>query len=253
LSANAEVPWDDFDPEWYVDHNYGRLRDDDRWILQQVRDFFAVAIDHPLDHGIDVGSGPNLYPSLAMLPFCRGITLLERSRSNVTWLNREIARYSPSWDEFWQLLEQVPAYHEVDPRRALRDRARVETGDLFTLGCGQWDVGTMFFVAESVTARLDEFRRGVHRFIRALKPGAPFAAAFMKNSTGFEVGGHTFPAVRVDEGDIAQCLSDLRCDIQELAAIRSVTPLRSGYDGMILVLGRAGGPPAGVVVHEMGG
>ncbi|CAM5649016.1 hypothetical protein SANTM175S_10556 [Streptomyces antimycoticus] len=55
-------------------------------------------------------------------------------------------------------------------------------GSLFDLcsGAERWDLGTMFFVAESITTSLDEFRRGVGCFMSALNPGAPFAAAFME-------------------------------------------------------------------------
>jgi hypothetical protein len=242
LTGNAECAWDEFDPEWYVDHNYRTVREDDRRILQQVRDFFATT-DRPLGRGIDVGAGPNLYPALAMLPLCHEVTLWERSRSNVAWLNREVERFSQSWDAFWNVLLSRPRYADLDdPRQALRERARVWNGDIFRLGRRQWDVGTMFFVAESITANRGEFQRAVERFIRALKPGAPFAAAFMKNSTGYAVSGHRFPAVAVNERDVEQCLSSLDCQALKISPIPSVTPLRAGYDGMILALGWAGNP-----------
>jgi hypothetical protein len=243
LRGNASFQWDEFDPEWYVDHNYRHVREDDRRILQLVRDFFVNELDRPVAKGIDVGSGPNLYPTLAMLPFCRNITLLERGRSNFVWLNREIRGYSRSWDAFWDVVAHKPDYRCVDdPRRALRQKTRAHRGDLFKLGRRQSDVGTMFFVAESITNEWGEFRQAVDRFIRALKPDAPFAAAFMKNSTGYTVGTQRFPAMQVNEVDIKQCLSDLECGIHKLETIPSVTPLREGYDGMILALGRAGNP-----------
>lgn len=241
LTGNAECPWDEFDPEWYADHNYGMVREDDHRIIQQVRNHFATVADGPVGRGIDVGAGPNLYPSLAMLPLCKEITLWERSRSNVAWLNREVKDYSSSWNDFWNLLAHKSPYKEVeDPRQALGDRARVRIGDVFQLSRRQWDVGTMFFVAESITAKRNEFQRALERFIGALKPGAPFAAAFMKNSAGYAVNGQRFPAVAVDENDVEKYLSKLECESLEVSPIPSVTPLRTGYEGMILALGRAG-------------
>ena len=74
---NADYPWDEFDPEDYFAHNYASLRDDDREILEIVRSYFADQLgDLPMHslRGIDVGTGANLYPALAMLPFCEEIT-----------------------------------------------------------------------------------------------------------------------------------------------------------------------------------
>lgn len=241
VTGNADCPWDEFDPEWYVDHNYAEVREDDRRIIQMIRNFFSGAADQPPGRGIDVGAGPNLYPTMAMLPLCQEITLWERSRSNVSWLNREVKEYSRSWDDFWDLLARKHPYAQIeDPRQAIRERARVWNGDVYRLGRRQWDIGTMFFVAESITAKRNEFQRAVEHFIRALKPGAPFAAAFMKNSTGYAVSGHRFPAVQVNERDVEKCLSGLECDSLKVSRIPSATPLRTGYEGMILALGRAG-------------
>lgn len=241
VTGNADCAWDDFDPEWYVDHNYAEVREDDRRIIQLIRNFFGGITDQPPGRGIDVGAGPNLYPTMAMLPLCHEITLWERSLSNVTWLNRQVKDYSPSWDAFWDLLAHKRPYTEIeDPRQALRERARVRKGDIYRLGRRQWDVGTMFFVAESITAKRKEFQHALEQFIRALKPGAPFAAAFMKNSTGYAVSKHRFPAVQVDELDVERCLSKLECSSLKVRQIPSATPLRTGYEGMILALGRAG-------------
>jgi hypothetical protein len=50
---NDSFPWDDFDSSYYYDHNYKVLRDDDRQIVEVVRDFFATL--YPLSYkcGID--------------------------------------------------------------------------------------------------------------------------------------------------------------------------------------------------------
>lgn len=38
-------------------------------------------------------------------------------------------------------------------------------------------------------------------------PGAPFMAAFMKNSLGYNVGRHWFPAVAIVEDEVENCLA----------------------------------------------
>lgn len=250
--ANADCSWDEFDPEWYMRHNYRVMREDDRKILQQVRDYFVETVDDPGGmRGLDVGSGANLYPSLSLLPFCDEITLWERSHANVRWLQREVRDYARSWDAFWALLSEQDRYAQVaDPRAKLAAVAQVRQGDVFDLDRSgpvgralpadqEWDIGTMFFVAESITGQRAEFDKAVEVFIRALRPRAPFAAAFMRNSTGYDVNGEQFPAVAVTEAEVKGRLTDLGCHVDVLV-IPSVVPLREGYDGMILARGRTG-------------
>lgn len=244
--GNDACPWDEFDPTEYADHNYGSLRDDDHELLKRIRDYFAEKVTgQRRRHGIDLGAGPNLYPSLAMLPFCREITLAERGAENRRWLKEQISRpegFDESWDQFWEVLLAAQPYGRVkDPRVALRERAKVQYCDVFRFRQQRsWDVGTMFFVAESITAQWGEFQRAARQFVRTLRIGAPFAAAFMRNSVGYTVGTHQFPAVEVDEGKIEQTLMGV-ADIDEIIPIRfdPAKPLRDGYEGMILALGRA--------------
>jgi hypothetical protein len=97
----------------------------------------------------------------------------------------------------------------------------------------------MFFVAESISDQKREFKLAVERFVGSLKAGAPFAAAFMENSSGYHVDKLHFPAVAVSATDVAHCLSAL-VDELEVQRFRSEKPLRDGYHGMILALGKAG-------------
>jgi NNMT/PNMT/TEMT family len=244
--GNADCPWDEFNPDAYAAHNYGFLRDEDYELLKHIRDYFTeVGTDKRFRHGIDLGAGPNLYPSLAMLPFCDEITLAERGAANRRWLKEQITRsegYDKSWDLFWDVLGPVSPYRSIkDPRAALRERAQVKYCDVFRFRQQRsWGIGTMFFVAESITAQWGEFQKATRQFVRTLRIGAPFAAAFMKESRGYTVGNHLFPAVAVDEGKIEQTLASV-AEIDEITRIRFNTdaPLRDGYQGMILALGRA--------------
>jgi hypothetical protein len=190
-----------------------------------------------------VGSGTNLYPALTMLPWCEDVTMWEHSASNVLWLENEVPSFSESWDAFWQILAELPAYAAVrDPRLALAARTKVRNEDLFDLPTEQWDIGTMFFVAESLTASRDEFSGAVGRFVGALRPGSPFATAFMENSSGYHVGADWFPAFPVTAETIGAELSS-RTSTLELHRVK-VPPegaIRAGYTGMVLALGTVAG------------
>ncbi|MFI1096920.1 SCO2525 family SAM-dependent methyltransferase [Streptomyces sp. NPDC020917] len=243
---NREAPWDAFDPLAYSEHNYRALRQDDRQIIEIVRDHFAAHFhgrrpDQPVT-GVDVGAGANLYPALAMLPWCREITMFERSAANVAWLRRQVVGYEPNWDEFWDLLLHGDGYAAVsDPRAALREAATVQAGDLFRLPSRQWGMGTMFFVAESMSTSHLEFRKAVNSFAEALEPGSPFAAAFMENSEGYQVGDHWFPACAVTRDDIEATLAPYS---EDMKIVRIAPPegdaVREGYTGMIVACGRRG-------------
>lgn len=246
---NADVSWDSFDPAAYIDHNYRYLRSDDEEIVQIVRDHFG---DHfrrePVRPGravtgIDVGAGANLYPALAMLPWCDRITLYERSAANVGYLRGQLGRYDEHWDPFWQVLRKESAYAELseDPRERFGRTVDVVEGDLFDLDRqpGRWSMGTMFFVAESMSTSHQEFETAMERFMLALEPGAPFATAFMEGSQGYSVGEHDFPACSVSEAEVRKSLSsfvDGTVDIRPIGMPGGA--LRPGYEGMIVACGR---------------
>jgi hypothetical protein len=248
---NLDYAWDAFDPETYFRHNYVILRDDDRKIVELVRNFFAATLAasplSPGARGIDVGTGANLYPALTMLPFCDRITLYEFSAANVDWLEHQRERGWPSWheawDQFWILLCKQPAYQGVaEPQSELAGRAEIVQGSIFELQgqdpADRWDIGTMFFVAESITGQRREFLKAVDHFFTILKPNAPFAMAFMEHSAGYHVGLQNYPATDIDERDIEQCLGDRAHDIRVHNIGSGNRPLRDGYTGMILAHGR---------------
>jgi hypothetical protein len=240
MASNADFPWDEFDASSYLRHNYRLLRDDDKAILELVRDFFASAALDDRHEGGDVGTGANLYPALSLLPWCKKITLVEHSMRNCAWLTEEIRAYSPSWDPFWDVLRVDPRYAAIqDPRAALANRATVTKGSVFDLAPRQWDIGTMFFVAESISTRRREFEGAVRSFLRSLVPPAPFAAAFMENSLGYDVGAQRFPAVPVTPADVRASFNGGASDLLVDQITLGDNPLRDGYTGMILVRGRA--------------
>ncbi|GAA4683664.1 SCO2525 family SAM-dependent methyltransferase [Phytohabitans rumicis] len=238
-SANSSQPWDAFDTGWYLDHNYRTLRDDDQVIIDRIGDHFAATCGRFL-RGIDVGTGANLYPALAMLPYCDEITLWDRASSNVDWLRHEVMGYSRLWDKFWGELAGKARYRPVrDPRLELALVATVRQGDIFRLPTARWDIGTMFFVAESLSGERAEFELAMAKFVGCLVPGAPFAAAFMAHSQGYVVGERAFPAVPIVADDVARTLEAIAHNV-DIHKIDTETPLRQGYDGMILALGHAG-------------
>lgn len=242
--ANADCEWDLFDSDAYQQRNYGTLHDLDRGMIPHIGRFFAAQHqaraknDDTVWHGIDVGPGTNLYPALAMLPLADTITLWEHSSTNITWLEEKTRPYERSWEPFWRALSASdPLYSQVHrPDQALAATVKIEKGSVFDLPEEQWDIGTMFFVAESITGDHGEFQSATRRFLRSLKPGAPFVAAFMENSRGYSVGDQRFPAVAITDRDLQPMLSELT-STHTIHRIESPEQFREGYDAMILVAG----------------
>jgi hypothetical protein len=236
--GNADVEWDSFDSHDYFQRNYGELRTDDARIIEIVADFFhSVAPPKWRTHALDVGSGANIYPALTMLPFASTIALRERAYSNRDWLTNELRHPHDSWKQFWAAISAGrPEYERITaPIDLLLRNATVQKESIFALEPDQFDLGTMFFVAESITTRHSEFVRASRTFVESLVPRAPFAAAFMRDSMGYVVGGNEFPACAVSKDDVAACLASVAA-IEDIQIVES-HDLREGYSGMIVATG----------------
>jgi NNMT/PNMT/TEMT family len=253
--TNLDYPWDKFDSEAYLEKNYSTILDDDIRILEFVRAFFAEVAPRPVGKGVDVGTGPNLYPTLAMLPYCEKVTLYEYSTSNVDWLRAQCRDNWPSWkkvwQEFWDRLSDRPEYSGFlgwEPRTELTDRTEVVQGSVFDLDAAvqQYEIGTMFFVAESISPLLDEFASAMGHFLDILRPGAPFAIALMEHSTGYDVAGTGFPSTNIGGPEVLDILRRRASNIRVNRSGVPSRPLRHGYTGMIVACGQVKGDDLGV-------
>jgi NNMT/PNMT/TEMT family len=246
---NADAPWNMFSPEDYWRRNYSKLHPEDREIIHHVRDFFASALaGRPrVQRAIDVGAGTNLYPALLMLPWTKQILLTDFSKSNVEWLHDELRGDNSAWLRFWREMQKKKEYSKLAaPLAQLREAcandpglAGIEQLSVFDLPKARWNLGTMFFVAESITADPREFRDAVTAFVAALKPGSPFATAFMAGSNGYPVDGTDFPALPIKRADVWEHLDDLHVHDLKVTPLETSHRVRDGYAGMIVATGFA--------------
>lgn len=240
-AGNAAFKWDRFGSDSYSDHNYGTRRADDTKLLRlTVAWFRRMSISHGTQlHGVDVGAGPNLYPALAMLPFCEAITLVEYSKSNVRWLRKQVKDLSSQWEPFWEIVSPEGSLGDfASAREKLARVATVRRGSIFDLPTDAWEIGTMFFCAESLTEKREECDEATRRFVNALQPGAPFCAAYMRNSKGYDVAGRRYPATQVIEADIDFALRSIPDYMRTHVVDIDPEPVHAGYDGYLLTVGR---------------
>ncbi len=237
--TNADVDWNIFDSGSYSDENYGFLRDEDHEILKHIREYFSAHAPRQAV-GIDVGAGANLYPALSMLPFCDQIELCDYSSTNVRWLNEQLPSFSNQWDPFWEVLAEQPSYADVqNPRKALAVAAIATQRSVFELPERQWSMGTMFFLACSMSTEKAEFKKAVRCFVRALTPGSVFAMAFMVGSLGYIVDNKAYPAALLGVDDIYEYVQSIAYDV-EVHSIKTQNPHRDGFHEMLLVTGKSG-------------
>jgi hypothetical protein len=240
--TNRDHDWNSFDPAVYHAENYAALRADDAMILGIVRDWFGEAV--PLGaqlHGIDVGTGSNLYPAFALAPHCEWITLCDYPAPNVAWLHETLVDIPDTWRPYWDVINDSGDLVDWDlAKRKIAQTTVVFRRSVFELPPERWELGTMFFTAESVTDDPDEFEHALGCFLHSLKPGSPFAAAFMENSQGYEVGGVRFPAVPLGGIGLAAALT--RAGAADHFMVQRVdidpVPLRAGYSGYLVATGR---------------
>jgi hypothetical protein len=249
VRRNADVPWNRFSSDDYWHRNYNELQAEDQEIIRLVSHFFVRACaDRPAARrGIDVGSGTNLYPALLMLPWAEQILLTDFSAGNVDWLRRKLVDGGDAWtwQAFWDELHKAEGYNGIGaPRKQLwqacfsdPESPGVAQCSVFDLPAEKWDIGTMFFVAESITEDPAEFRTAVARFAGALKPGAPFATAFMAGSRGYPVAGTPFPALPITPDDVRLHFAELDASDLSVELLRTKHRVRPGYEGMIVATG----------------
>jgi hypothetical protein len=250
---NDDAPWNAFSSDDYWRRNYHELQAEDQEIIRRVSRFFVYAFAgrSAARRGVDVGSGTNLYPALLMLPWAEKILLTDFSASNVHWLRRQLDNDGAvwKWRPFWHEVHEAAGYNQIgEPRKQLREAcvsepgcAGIEQRSVFDLPKAQWELGTMFFVAESITEDPREFRAAVAGFAGALKPGAPFAAAFMAGSDGYSVAGTRFPALPITPDDVRLHFAELGASELSVELLRTTHRVRDGYEGMIVATGFACG------------
>ena len=235
---NENIEWNSFDPEYYCQHNYESFRGHNAGIVAAVASYLSN--NAPRDSNcLDIGTGSNLYPTLLLHPWARSITLIDPSKANRDWLKEEFKTDGSRWEQYWQVCYGVEneVYLERFEWAKIRRITRVVSGGFRKLPVHEFDIGAMFFVAESVTGDRDEFEEFTERFIKSVRPGGHVIAAFMLGSDGYTVGDHTYPAVRLEHNDL-KFAERMLSSFKTINFARGSSPVRKGYSGMSLLMGK---------------
>jgi putative hemolysin len=243
--GNADYQWGQFDPEAYFQHYYGEPHPDDERVIRYAVEAMKQAppVDTELDV-VDVGTGPNLIPFFCALPRARRLTAWEYARGNIAWLESELRRKEmrPQWRHFWNVtreayLPECPL--PDDPMPLLREKCIIRRGSIFDLPERTWDAATMFFCAESITERPDEFEAACAAYARCVKRGGALAAAFLAHSAGYVVEANRFPALPLSAESIVEAFAPHAEGLKAEAIGIVERPVRSGYSGLVFLTGNA--------------
>jgi hypothetical protein len=244
-AGNADYQWARFDSEAYFQHYYGEPHpDDDRVIRCAVEAMkHAPPLGAELDV-VDVGTGPNLIPLFCALPRARTLTVWEYAESNLAWLEAEMLRAEmrPQWRHFWAVTRDAyqPDYDlPDDPMPTLRAKAVLRQGSIFALPERTWDAATMFFCAESITGRQDEFEAACTAFARCVRPGGALIAAFLVRSAGYVVADRPFPCLSLSAESIESVFARHASGIRTERIGIVEREIRSGYSGFVFLTGTA--------------
>lgn len=244
-NANADYQWAQFDSEAYFQHYYGDPHGDDDLVIRYAVEAMkrAPPISAELEV-VDVGTGPNLIPFFCALPRARELTAWEYAGSNVAWLEAEMRREEmrSQWRHFWGMTRRAyqPEYLLPDnPMPILRTKSRVRHGSIFDLPERTWDIATMFFCAESITGRQDEFEAACAAYARSVKPGGALVAAFLVRSAGYIVADHPFPALNLSAESIENVFARHAHSMNTEKIGIVEREIRSGYSGFVFLTGIA--------------
>jgi putative hemolysin len=206
--GNADYQWAQFDPEAYFQHYYGEPHPDDERVIR----YAVTAMKHAPPIGadldvVDVGTGPSLIPFFCALPRARQLTAWEYAEGNIAWLEFELQRKEmrSQWRHFWRITREaylLDCRLPEDPMPLLRAKSIVRRGSIFDLPERTWDAATMFFCAESITQRQNEFEAACAAYARCVKRGGALAAAFVAHSAGYLVKESLFPALSLSAESI---------------------------------------------------
>jgi len=244
-SGNADYQWAQFDSEAYCQHYYGEPHPDDERVIRRAVEAMkhAPPIGAELDV-VDVGTGPSLIPFFCALPRARQLTAWEYTEGNSAWLESELKRKEmrSQWRHFWSIAREayLPDFRPPeDPMPLLRAKSVVRRGSIFDLPERTWDAATMFFCAESITERQDEFEAACAAYARCVKRGGTLAAAFLAHSAGYVVKENRFPALSLSAESIIDVFAR-HADGLKVESIGIVDrQVRSGYSGLVFLTGNA--------------
>jgi hypothetical protein len=238
--------WNDFDPREYEYRNYGKqiLHEDAEIIKNAIQGLEQMDLKRgSLKRVMDIGTGPNLYPTMLLTPYISWdakIELIEYAKPNLKYLRtvKETGN-NKDWIKFEKLMTEMGGEKYKGSINKLLSISEIKEGNIFRLPKNTYDAVVSFFVTESITDDREKFKESLLSLINSLKPGGIIVAAHMVNSREYFAGENTrFPATNLSVNEIEEAYKGLADISLSLIGHTGFKPARKGYKGMALIIGR---------------
>ena len=252
-----------FEADWvpadYLADYYSAVEPDERQTIAYFAD--AIAQSPPDEPVLCFGVGPTLHHVFLAASTASEIHLGDYLPANLREIERWIARDARAhdWRPFVRYtLEREgivsPTDEEITQREDLT-RAKitrlleVDLRRPAPLGLqSPQSYGTVIsaYCACSVTGERATWETYMERINSLVRPGGTLLTAALRRSSGYRVGGKTFPSPNVDEHDLRVVLErSFRCEDLDIAAVDLAGTDSKGYSSIVLACGHrriSGGP-----------
>jgi SAM-dependent methyltransferase len=241
--------WGEFNPRAYLQEYYSDLGAENSALLQFYVDAYK-AIPHNCSL-LDFGGGPTIYPLIGAANKVKEIHVCDYLPANLAevlkWLRRKKVAFN--WKPFISATLKLEngrpctpsdiAEREEKMRKRITRLSRCDARfDPPLHGPVQkYDIVISNFCAESATDDRQQWRTFLRNIASLLRPGGKFIISALKGAHSYPVGRKIFPAVSINEADLAWGLITAGCKPESLD-IRSVPADRPTryYDGLMLAV-----------------
>jgi hypothetical protein len=110
-------------------------------------------------------------------------------------------------------------------------------GSIFELPERNWDAALMFFCAESITGRRDEFEAACAAYAQCVRRGGTLAAAFLVGTSRYIIADRPFPILCLSAEEIEGTFARHATDIEAERIGIVEREIRSGYSGFVFLTG----------------
>ncbi|MFF4289433.1 class I SAM-dependent methyltransferase [Streptomyces sp. NPDC001739] len=185
---NDDADWDHWPVQDYLAENYREIHPCDAAVIRHHSAVYRRFAPGSIARSLEFGAGPNLYPLMLAGAASRQVDAVERSAANVAYLTGQL-RHGPdeSWQAFYAFCRDLDPALPPTATEALA-RVRVLHDDVRTLPAGTYELASMNFVAESITADFEEFAQLCHTYLATVRPGGHLVASFMENMPTYRIG-----------------------------------------------------------------
>lgn len=233
MNSMKQQLWTQFDPQKYLKNNYIQLHEEDKRIITLLAAFYQKV--PRLKLACEIGVGPNLYPLMAALPVTKKIEAIDYTTNNLLYLRKQKIHIDAFWNIYWKLFQKESNRYYVDLKTNFQSKTIIRKGNIYSLPKERFDLSSMHFCAESITADKNQFVNACHRFIFSVKHNGYLVASFMENSKNYYVESTLFPSFPINKRILKQVFEPYTTNLVIHRIHKAKKALRQGYTGMLLL------------------